>query len=546
MIVFGTRGSELALTQTRAVAAALAARTGIEYRIEVLQTRGDRIVDLPLPSIGGKGLFTAELEEALRGRRIDAAVHSMKDLPVQDPDGLVVAAVTTRAEPSDVLVFDPAWADDRQPVVPLRPGTRVGTSSHRRRSALVALRPDLEFADVRGNVPTRVDKVRRGDYGAVVLAAAGLDRLGLDLGGLRRLSLPPSVGAPAPAQGALAVQCRSDDADLRRLLALLHDPDTARCVEAERELLRLLGGGCSMPLGALVTAGAGGEHRLQAVLFANAAFHPEPGTGVRADLAGPDPRALATELAGRWRPLVGDPLRGMDVVLLRPRDADGDLADALAVAGARVRQVALTRVVDVAPDAGIAQLLHGRVLAFTSARAVHRFCDESVGLPLAEVPTFAVGPATAAAATARGLRTVTAADGAGGGAGLAQRIAGQDLPRGCGVLFPCGQQRHPALEQALDAAGIPVRPLVLYRTERLPDVAVPEADGTILVFTSPSAAAAYAAAPRRGGARHVAIGATTAAALTGAGLACHAVAPAPTPAALIQTLKELCHARCPA
>ena len=164
MIRFGSRGSDLALCQSRMVAAALTAATGEEVQIEVIETRGDRILDKPLPQIGGKGLFTEELEHALRDRRIDAAVHSMKDLPVCDPKGLTIGAVPERVAPHDVLICSPDAIVGSTDEVPLRAGSRVGTSSHRRRSALERLRPDLQFADIRGNVPTRVDKVRRGEY----------------------------------------------------------------------------------------------------------------------------------------------------------------------------------------------------------------------------------------------------------------------------------------------------------------------------------------------------------------------------------------------
>lgn len=535
MIVFGSRGSELALWQTRHIARLLRERTGEESRIEILETRGDRVLDKPLPEIGGKGLFTAELEEALREGRIDAAVHSMKDLPVEDPAGLVIAAVPPRAAVADVLVYDPAHADPTQPLVPLRRGSRVGTSSHRRRSALAGARPDLSFADVRGNVPTRVDKVRRGDYHGVVLAAAGLDRLALDLRGLCRIDLPVDLSTPAPAQGALAVQCRAADARVRALLQALHDATTATCAHAERDLLQRLGGGCSMPLGASVEPTPRG-HRLRAALFANPTVNPTPGGAVRVDSEGEDLVALVAAAAAAMRPLIGDPLAGRALVLLRPDGDGGELATALHVAGARVATVALTRTVPIAFDCkALPALVRDRAVCFTSARAVDRFFTAAAGLDFAAVPFFAGGPATAAALREHGIACREAPTA--GGEALARFVAACGAPAR-GVLFPCAEDRHGALERGLAAAGIAVHALPIYRTVGQPAAAVPEATGTTLLFTSPSAVRAYAEGQRSGRSRHVAIGPTTAAAMQQHGVRCDAVAEAPTAEALIPTLLE--------
>ena len=240
MIVYGSRGSDLALTQTRWVAERVKAMTGEDYRVEVMVTTGDRIQDRPLSGIGVKGLFTKELEDALRSGAIDAAVHSLKDLPVEDPDGLTLGAVPAREDARDVLVTrGDVLTDPRRPLASLREGATVGTSSPRRARAAIAARGDLETRDIRGNVPTRADKARRGDYDAVLLAAAGLNRLGLDLDGLVTEHLPVDVFTPAPGQGALGVQCRAGDARVLAALATIHDEDTARCVAAERA-----GGAC--------------------------------------------------------------------------------------------------------------------------------------------------------------------------------------------------------------------------------------------------------------------------------------------------------------
>ena len=539
MIIFGSRGSDLALTQTRTIAEALRAATGEDFRIDVIETRGDRVIDQPLPSIGGKGLFTAELEAALLGSRIDVAVHSMKDLPVEQRGELVIGAVPPRASHEDVLVYDPACEDLGGAFVPLRAGCRVGTSSHRRRAALMLQRSDLEYADVRGNVPTRVAKVRRGEYGAVVLAAAGLDRLGLPLDGLKRVPLPTPWCPPAPAQGALAVQCRTGDARVRALLAHLHDPSAARCAGAEREVLAMLGGGCSMPLGALVTTGVDG-FRMQLALFARPDVDPGRPAGLFLDLHGDDPSALARTAAHEWSALAGEPLLGVAVTMLRPLGGSRELADALAIAGATVRTVPLTRIVSL-PVPGIArERLTERAIAFSSARAVERFFALVQPPDLAAAPVFAAGTATARAIRSRGIACESPSEGS-GGAAMARLLLASPLPRR-GVLYPCAQDRHPAFEAASSTAGIAVDALPLYRTEVIDAVEVREALGERLLFTSPSAARAYAAAPRDASSLHVALGKTTAAAMRDLGVRCDAIAAHPTPAALIQSLLESSHA----
>jgi len=232
MIRIGTRGSDLALWQARHVAERLAA-AGAESTLVVLETRGDRIDDVPLQSVEGKGFFTSEIEAALREKRIDLAVHSHKDLPSAPAPGLVIAAVPARASVEERLLIAPAAHAPRAHGLPLVRRARVGTSAPRRTEQLRALRADLELLPLRGNVPTRVRRLREGRYDAIVLAAAGLDRLALDLRDLIVLTLPRELLVPAPGQGALAIQTRADDEELRELCArVLADRETAVAVEA--------------------------------------------------------------------------------------------------------------------------------------------------------------------------------------------------------------------------------------------------------------------------------------------------------------------------
>ena len=245
-IRIGTRTSELALRQARLVQAALTAR-GLASELVTYKTVGDKRLDEALSAIGAKGLFTKELETALLKGKIDVAVHSLKDLPTESPEGLVVAAVLEREDPRDALVVNgrilAGSLDD------LPPGSRVGTSSLRRRALLLAARPDLEVAELRGNVPTRLMKVDEGRVHAAILAAAGLHRLGAQQHITCYLDAPAWL--PAAGQGAIAVQTRADDERVRALADAMNDAPTMRAVRAERAFLAALEGGCQVPIGAL-------------------------------------------------------------------------------------------------------------------------------------------------------------------------------------------------------------------------------------------------------------------------------------------------------
>ncbi|GIX46579.1 MAG: porphobilinogen deaminase [Candidatus Tectimicrobiota bacterium] len=242
----GTRGSPLALWQARWVAQALQQHhPGLRLDIVVITTTGDRYRHQPLPALGGKGLFVKEIEAALQRRTIDVAVHSMKDVPTQLPPGLRLSAVPPRGEVRDAFVGRPGC----RLTTATGPCT-VGTSSRRRQAQLLALRPELCVRDLRGNVETRLRKVRRGEVDGVVLAAVGLQRLGLEAAISEWLS--PDVMLPAPGQGALALETR-EEPWLDALLAPLHDPATASAVSAERAFLAHLGGGCTVPVAALAS-----------------------------------------------------------------------------------------------------------------------------------------------------------------------------------------------------------------------------------------------------------------------------------------------------
>lgn len=284
-LIFATRPSALARWQTSYVVKELQeAWEGLICEETVITTRGDQVLDKPLPEIGGKGLFTYELEQALLGKSVHAAVHSLKDLPIENNPGLTIGVIPARADARDVLICPAGYSLDELPS-----GSLVGTSSLRRGAQLLAYRPDLSVKSIRGNVDTRLRKAQEGRYDAVILAAAGVMRLGLDV--FITQYLPFKVMLPAPGQGALAVQCRSDDeSTLDYLRALYHSP-SYMAVTAERSFLAQLGGGCSLPVGALATV-SGGEIDMQAVVAA-----PDGRRSIRLRATHSDPLVLGQELA---------------------------------------------------------------------------------------------------------------------------------------------------------------------------------------------------------------------------------------------------------
>lgn len=253
-IILGTRGSQLARWQTDWVAARLRERVpDIEIGIEIITTQGDRVLDTPLPQIGDKGLFTREIENALLQGRVHAAVHSLKDLPTELPDGLMLAAICEREDVRDALVTKHHCA-----LRDLPHGARIGTSSLRRAAQLRAYRSDFQIVNLRGNVDTRLRKSAGDDYDAIVLAAAGLIRLGHANRIAEFLSL--DVMLPAPGQGALAVEICADDADTCALVAMLDHAPTRAATDAERAFLRALGGGCQVPIAAFAQVDGNSLH----------------------------------------------------------------------------------------------------------------------------------------------------------------------------------------------------------------------------------------------------------------------------------------------
>lgn len=253
-IIIGTRSSKLALWQADYVMDCLQKKyPELHVEKKLMTTKGDKILDAPLAKIGGKGLFTKELEQDMLAGGIDIAVHSLKDMPTEVPDGLIITAITKRYDPGDAFVSNKVKS-----LAELPQGAVVGTSSLRRKAQLLHARPDLEIRDLRGNVNTRLRKLDAGEYDAAVLAVAGLKRLGF--GDHITEVLPKSMILPAVGQGALAIEAREDDAETRELVAFLNDEATVACAKAERAFLARVEGGCQVPVGVYATPEDGGLH----------------------------------------------------------------------------------------------------------------------------------------------------------------------------------------------------------------------------------------------------------------------------------------------
>src|SRR4030042_4472799 len=253
-ISIGTRGSKLALWQAEWVKTQLEKICpDLEIELNKIKTTGDKVLDVPLAKVGGKGLFVKEIEEALLENKVDIAVHSMKDVPTEFPDGLHLAVICKREDPRDAFIIS-RKSEGRKQKIKIRKfkalphGAKLGTSSLRRSCQLLNIRPDLKILQLRGNLDTRIRKLDEGQFEAIILAAAGVKRLGLE-GRIREI-LPVDISLPAIGQGAIGIECRVDDKLANRLIAPLNHPETAVCVEAERAFLKRLEGGCQVPIAA--------------------------------------------------------------------------------------------------------------------------------------------------------------------------------------------------------------------------------------------------------------------------------------------------------
>ncbi len=497
----GTRGSDLALWQARHVAARLLPEA--ECELVVLKTRGDLIDDVPLQTLEGKAFFTGEIERALLDGAVDLAVHSFKDLPTAMTPGLTIAAVPERASQRErLLIRAKAHAPDGA-FLPLGLKAKVGTSSPRRAAQLEILRPDLCTVSLRGNVPTRVTRLREGRYDAIVLASAGLDRLHLDLAGLIDLDLELDWFVPAPAQGALAIQIRSGEAQLAALLKRkLHDEHCARAVAAERSLLERAGGGCNLPLGAAVH-GSGPYH---AFVFLGAG-HPNASDRSRwaaAEASTPEQAADAAFAKLAAQDARSGPLANTTIALCGSAGSVRELQTRLAALGARVELEEVIGFEDIAAPQLLERasaLRAGDALAVTSREAARRLTGLTVP---AGVAIAAVGEATAKALRLAGLEPSIV--GEQGGTQLARHLP---CKHDATVLFPCAEETSGDLERELLLSGVRVERVPIYRTVRRPQAAL-VGGADVRIFFSPSCVRAAAAlAPAQDSTRLIALGQRT-------------------------------------
>ena len=246
-LVIGTRGSRLALWQSEHTQQLLK-DIGISSGLQVIKTKGDQIQHLSFDKIEGKGFFTKEIEDELLEGNVDIAVHSLKDMPTTQPDGLVLAALLKRADPADWMIVNKSSMDSDKDLS-VKQDPVIGTSSARRKAQVLGFRPDAQIKDIRGNVPTRLRKLQEGQFDAILLAAAGLTRLQLDLSEFHVIKFNPREFVPAPGQGVVAIQCRIEDIETRRMLKKLHQSQVGQCSNVERSVLKMMDGGCQLPLG---------------------------------------------------------------------------------------------------------------------------------------------------------------------------------------------------------------------------------------------------------------------------------------------------------
>jgi hydroxymethylbilane synthase len=543
MLRVGTRGSRLALRQTdRVIEQLRAVAPAVSCEVRIIRTAGDRHPEAAISELSADGVFVRALEEALLAGRIDAAVHSLKDLPGALMPGLVLAAYLERGDPADAFVS--VIADS---VEGLPPGARVGTGSPRRRALLLERRPDLQVVPIRGNVDTRLRKLREGQCDALVLALAGLQRLGLE--SVVRERLAPDVFVPAPGQGTLTVEVRQDRADLLTVIGQIDNPAARAAAEAERAFLITLAGGCLMPAG-VFAAPHGAGLRVVGVLADLDGTHLR-----REEREGPVAAApalgaeLARSLMGRTGPDTGRPLAGLTVVVTRPRAQAGELVTALLGAGARALVVPAIEILpptDWSPlDAALDRLHRYRWVTVTSVNGAHALLTRAQlrgkMSALSGVAVAAVGDATAAALRSAGMEVarVPAVQRA---EGLAEALT--DL-EGSRVLVVRGDRGRAILSERLRQRGARVDEVIVYRTVAVAPPAVNaslgEAPVDWVVLASGSAAAAVAAWPpewqaRLQPARVACLGPETALAAAAAGLRVAVTAAKPDPAALVQAL----------
>ncbi len=466
-IIIGSRGSDLALWQAHHIKDRLIS-LGAEVELKIFKTQGDKIQHLSLDKLEGKGFFTKELEDALLNKEIDLAVHSHKDLPTVSPEGLCIAAVSEREDPSELILIRKESTDNTLEFS-FKKNAIIGTSSARRKAQLLAFRDDIELKDIRGNVPTRIQKLRDGYFDAILLAKAGVSRLGLDLSDLTVIEVDPKKIVPAPAQGVLALQIRESDIELNKFLQQIHQEDVQLCIGIERKLLNLFEGGCHMPLGAYAIADEG-KYKLWVSKADDADEIPQRLYLESAQAEGMAEEALAIlnhKVLKDKRVVIS---RILDENSLLQKHIEAEQAELIGVSGIQTVKINLPKKDYSSYD----------IIFFNSKNAVEHFFEQ---MPILSNKTklAAFGPGTERALKRKGFDVAFS-----GTSSDPQEVAMQFLSvykNQLNILFPKASASLQSVSSALSKMH-QVEELDVYETIKEEDLILPEAD--VYVFTSPS------------------------------------------------------------
>ncbi len=492
-----TRGSRLAINQSGMIRDLLREKVGLECELEIVKTRGDIIKDTPLSQVSGAGFFTKEIERALLDGRTDIAVHSLKDLPIEQPNQLIVAAMPERENPSEVVITLPENIDDTKPLA-LKQGLSIGTSAIRRQAQIRSIRPDLEVRELRGNVTTRMEKVRSGEYDAVIIAQAGLLRVGVFPEGLEVRALKHEDFVPAPAQGVLAVETRSDD-PIREKVARIDHPLTRQLAMAERSLLLLCGGGCHLPLGANIkkqddvyTINVFWSYRLPNGLEKSLKFTHE-NNDIDQLVEESYIKIKQAHLSDLINFFGKNKKRSLKLLATRPQEKCSELADHLKNRSVEVIPYPVLRITEAYDEDKLKRVADRldsyEYLIFSSANGVKIFANilEDNGYSadsLTGIKKASVGEKTALAIKETfGDENIVVSDIA-TGEGLGQFLADRKTAK---ALFPCAHEAGDEMEKILRAAGWEIDRFEIYEThpedaQNLPDIDPQELDS--ILFTS--------------------------------------------------------------
>ncbi len=519
-ITIGSRGSDLALWQANHIKNSLE-NFGAKVEIKIYKTQGDNIQHLSLDKLEGKGFFTKELEEALLSKEIDLAVHSHKDLPTVSPAGLMIAAVSEREDPSELILIRKE-AYDGTLEFSFKKNAVIGTSSARRKAQLLSFRNDVEIKDIRGNVPTRIQKLRDGNYDAILLAKAGVSRLGLDLSDLVVYEVNPKKIVPAPAQGVLALQIRESDKELFQFLQKIHATEVQECIAIERRLLNLFEGGCHMPLGAYAIA----ENNVYKLWVSKA----EEATDVpqRLYLESTTAEGMADKALSI---LKQNPLKGKKIFISRSTNDVSFLKSSLVAAEAELEGISGIQTQSIA----LPQLdyTHAHIIFFNSKNAVQHFFKQEPTLAK-DVKYAAFGPGTEKAIYQQGYEVDFS-----GKSSDPMQVAAQFLSKfadGKRIVFPKAIQSLQSVSSILSRHHF-VEQVDVYETSSIENVELPMAD--VYVFTSPSNVTAFTSTLDTINTKVVAIGPSTAEALNLKGIKVHAIAERADDAGLLDAITSV-------